>query len=122
MTGQSKLRQWLNTWKDPAVSAGGRLIAGHLLKNYGQVKTLNIDAKRKTIVLEIALKGENEPTRISIEAYELLRAENRASIVFKEVTTSKEWLTALLNDHLVDREIQLPDKFKNQIAILLEQL
>ena len=122
MTGQSRLRLWLNKWKDPAVSAGGRLIAGYLLKNYGQVKTLNIDAKRKTIVLEIALKGENELTRISIERYELLRAENRASIVVKEVTTSKEWLTALLNDHLVDREIRIPDKFKKQTAILFEQL
>ena len=121
MTGQSKLRQWLNKWKDPAVSAGGRLIAGYFLKNYGEVKTLNIDAKRKTIVLEITLKGEPELTRISIETYEFRRAENRASIVAKEVTTSKEWLTALLNDYLVDREIQLPDKFKNQLAILFEQ-
>ena len=122
VTGQLKLRPWLNKWKDSAVSAGGRLIAGYLLKNYGEVKTLNIDAKRKTIVLEITLKGENELTRISIGAYEFLRAENRASIVAKEVTTSKEWLTALLKDYLVDREIQIPDKFKNQFAILFEQL
>ena len=122
MTGQLKLRPWLNKWKDSAVSAGRRLIAGYLLKNYGEVKTLNIDAKRKTIVLEITLKGENELTRISIGAYEFLRAENRASIVAKEVTTSKEWLTALLKDYLVDREIQIPDKFKNQFAILFEQL
>ncbi len=122
MTGQSRLRQWLNKWEDPAVSAGGRLIAGYLLKNYGEVKTLSIDAKRKTIVLEIALMGENELTRISIERYEWRRAENRVSIVVKEVTTSKEWLTALLNDHLVDREIQIPDKFKKQTAILFEQL
>lgn len=122
MTGQSKLRQWLNKWKDPAVSAVGQIIAGYLLRNYGEIKTLNIDAKRKTIVFEIALKGENEPTRISIEKYELLRAKSRTSIVVKEVTTSKEWLTALLNDHLVDREIQIPDKFKNQITILFEQL
>ena len=104
------------------MSAGGRLIAGTLLKNYGEVKTLAIDAQRKTIVLEIALKGEHELTRISIESYEWRRAEDRASMVVKEVTTSKEWLTALLNDHLVDREIQIPDKFKKQTTILFKQL
>jgi hypothetical protein len=122
VTVQLKLRPWLNTRKDSAVSAGGRLIAGTLLKNYGEVKTLAIDAQRKTIVLEIALKGEHELTRISIESYEWRRAEDRASMVVKEVTTSKEWLTALLNDHLVDREIQIPDKFKKQTTILFKQL
>ena len=65
----------LNKSKDQALSAAGQVIAGYLLSNYGEVKTLNIDAKAKAIVFEIALKGENDLTRISIEKYELVREE-----------------------------------------------
>jgi hypothetical protein len=122
MPVQSRLKRLFNKTKDVAVSVAGQTLASHLLSNYGKVKAFSIDAERKTIAFEIELKGETEATKISIEKYELLREESGTSIIVRNVTTSKEWLTALLKDHIVDLPIRLPGRFNKQIAVLLEQL
>jgi hypothetical protein len=79
-----------------------------LLAPYGHATGLRIESAAKKLQLEVELKGESAPIHIEIADYEISNEDGNYFVVIKEIQTSREWLTSLARDQLVDKRWQLP--------------
>ena len=90
-----------------------------VLKPYGAMTALKLDTTARTIEAELELKGETQPVRLHVREYELRDEGGRMVIVFKDVQTSREWLTTLARDFVMNKPFKVPEsvaKFLPMIA------
>ena|SRR5689334_8559200 len=90
-----------------------------LLRDYGEITFLEIDSADKTIHFEALLRGEKEPIRVEIQRYEIVERDGRVFFVTKQIQTSREWVTTLARNELVDRPIPLPANLSGLLTRLL---
>jgi hypothetical protein len=81
-----------------------------LLSPYGRVTDLRIDSTACVINLEVELKGESAPLRIEITDYEFSNEGDRYFVKAKGIQTSREWLTALARDRLINNRFEVPSQ------------
>jgi hypothetical protein len=98
--------------------AGMALLNQAVLKPYGTLTQLKLDTTARTIEAELELKGETQPVNLHVHEYELLEQDGRATVVLKDIHTSREWLTTLMNNFVVDREFTLPDSVKKFLPMI----
>lgn len=79
-----------------------------LLGPYGRATELRIDSAARQISIKAELKGETTPLEIAITGYEIRTEENRHLAVIKSLRTSRQWLTALAENHLQNVPLPLP--------------
>ena len=90
-----------------------------LLKPYGQAINLRLNSGEKSAAITLELKGEAQPVDIKIEKYELLPEAQKLYLILRAVTTSREWLTSLAREHLINKKIELPPQVASYAAKLL---
>jgi hypothetical protein len=100
-------------------SAGPRMALNRRIERYGEVTELRIDGERRTIEAELRLRGEREPVRVRVGAYELGRDERGDFLVVREVAVSREWMQALARDHLEGVPLRLPAEAAKVLRLLL---
>ncbi len=81
----------------------------HRYKSLGTMTTLEIDSKNKKASLELELKGETQPLRVTIGHYEVTAAEGKTFIEIKEFNTSREWINVLARDFLKGKKFEVPE-------------
>ena len=90
-----------------------------LFRDYGEITCLEIDSQDKTIHFEALLHGEKEPIRVEILKYEVMQRDGRAFFVPRKIQTSRQWITKLAEQELVDKPIALPENFSGLLMRLL---
>ncbi|CAM2059913.1 conserved hypothetical protein [Desulfovibrionales bacterium] len=104
----NKSRQLLQKHKDHALSGLLRPLTDILLKRYATVLNIQLDSATKRITLEILPKGEHEPLTIRIEHYGIHTHNGINYISLQGITTSRDWLNALLEVFAPSLEFELP--------------
>ena len=94
--------------KGKAVEAAARAYLNRRFEHYGSVTALEIDARNKTIRVELALKGETVPIVVSAGRYELIEESGAARILFHELNASREWIRVALNEAVAGRAFPIP--------------
>jgi hypothetical protein len=89
-------------------SAALAYLNGTVLAPYGRATNLRIDSTAKSLAIEVELKGETTPVQIEITDYELVKEGERYFARIKGARTSRDWLTALAQDHLLNRRFEVP--------------
>ncbi len=98
--------------------AGMALLNQAVLKPYGTLTRLKLDTAARTIEADVELNGETQPVNLQVREYELRETEGRATVVLKDIHTSRAWLTTLMKDFVVDKEFKLPDSVKKFLPML----
>jgi hypothetical protein len=98
--------------------AGMALLNQAVLKPYGTLTRLKLDTAARTIEGDLELHGETQPVNLQVREYELREADGRATVVLKDIRTSREWLTTLMKNFVVDREFSLPDSVKKFLPMI----
>jgi hypothetical protein len=91
----------------PILKQGKDLLLGQAVMGWfnqakqhlGKMTTIKIDSQNKNIELDLELKGETSPLRIQIQNYRLITESKETFIELTDVTTSREWINALLSDY-----------------------
>jgi len=83
---------------------------GSLLKPYGRATSLRIDSSAKTILIEAELKGESSPLQIELLDYVISQNGEDYFVTVKRIRTSREWLTTLAQNELLNRRFTIPEK------------
>ena len=96
-----------------------RVLNETLMRDYGQITSLEIDSGDKTLHVEVLLRGEKEPIRVEILRYEISTQGERPCFIAREIKTSREWITTLAEQQLIGRPIPLPPQLSGLIAKLL---
>jgi hypothetical protein len=107
-----------STFKGIFSSAKDRLVEqaalaylnGSLLRPYGRATSLRIDSSAKTIVIEAELKGESSPLEIELVDYVISQDGDDYFVTVKGICTSREWLTTLAQNELLNRRFAIPAK------------
>jgi hypothetical protein len=75
---------------------------------YGTMTQLKIDPERKTIDVELMLRGERDPIQIHLSDYSLCSTPNGGAFSAIDIRVSREWMNVLAEDLLKNRAIPVP--------------
>ena len=115
----SKLRSVVSHAKDAGASAAIEHLLAKRLEPYGELKSLRLNSREKTIEIEVLLKGESEPLAVKVLQYELQITPEQDFLVVKRAIASREWVTALLQDFVVGRPQPLPHQHSKMVRLVL---
>ncbi len=73
----------------------------------GRMTTVSVDAKNRTITLQLDLKGEAAPVEVSVRGYTLREEKGAAFLELGFVETTREWINALLDQHFKQRCLEI---------------
>jgi hypothetical protein len=119
MSWQKILGRAADTARGRVASAAGRQVLASRLAPYGDMLNFQIDPAAKSIALEILLKGESEPVRLTLSGYELRDDGGKTRLTFAGVTASREWIETLVREFVIGREIELPPKLAPVLRLLV---
>lgn len=94
--------------KDSALSLLVKKFVNDRFPQYGEVQECEVDTDNNRVWVSCLLKGDSAPTEASIERYEIVREEDGSYIRLKQFSSSREWLTAILDRYLLDKQFRLP--------------
>jgi len=80
---------------DQTTGWGLREYLNYKIKPLGMITTLQIDTAGQKGSLEINLKGETQPVRITLNRYELTAEGDKHFLEIKDIQTSREWMTVV---------------------------
>lgn len=94
--------------KDSAIALAIKSLLNDRLQRFGEILECQVDTGNSRVQLTVHLKGERDALTAAIERYELGRDGDDRTIRLKSFSSSREWLTVLLNERLTDRQFKLP--------------
>jgi hypothetical protein len=96
--------------KDGAIALGLRAYVNEKFGEYGEVIDCQVDTAASSLTVHARLKGERDTVSATLERYELQREGEQLFIVLRNFSSSREWLTLLLNKLLSGKRYPLPSK------------
>lgn len=94
--------------KDSALGMSLKAYVNDKLSEYGEIVDVSIDTAVNRLTARALLKGEREAVTITVERYELESDGDERFIKLKKFTSSRSWLTQLLNKLLIDKRFKIP--------------
>jgi hypothetical protein len=89
------------------------------IREYATMLNLKLNSQKKTIELEILLKGEQEPLKIMVNEFELLARDGKHLLCFRKITASREWIDILTRQYLQNLEIEIPEKVAKALTLII---
>ena len=89
------------------------------LAPYGEMTALRLNSSECTAEADVLLKGETVPITVRVLEYQILREDERVSVIVKEISTSREWLTNLARRFIVGKPFELPPAAAKFVPMLL---
>jgi len=94
--------------KKKSLEAAARAFINRQIAKFGVLTRLQIDCRNRAIRGELDLRGELSSIVISVGSYDLSETGGVSFIALRDVSASREWITALLNQYLVGQKLQIP--------------
>ena len=106
--------QALNNAKDRLLATGARARLNKLIERYGTLVDLQLNTVDRSLSLTLLLKGEGTPIEIRVHEYTLLTTDGKSVLVIdgSKIDTSREWLTALIRDRVVEKRLVIPENLQ----------
>ena len=102
------LRDMARNVKDGALAMALRAYVNDRLGDYGEVIDCSIDSKAAVVKAKALLKGEREAVTATVERYTLEVVGNDHYIILHKFSSSRAWLTLLLNKLFTGNRYKLP--------------
>jgi hypothetical protein len=104
----------LRKTKDNLVAVGAKDRFNKLMRPYGRVLDFQLSTQERTFFASFRLKGEVDALQFWVHDYQVV--ENKKGETFivvdgKDIETSREWLTNLINDQLGRQKVLIPEQF-----------
>lgn len=113
------VNRWFHKTKDSASSFLIEKAVAHALSRYSSMLKFLIDSQKKTAHLEILLKGEPAPLQLVVHEYEVFTEGNRTFIEVRRATASREWVQVVIEDWLLGKRIELPEKYSRMLRMVV---
>ena len=104
--------------KDKALSRCIAFAFNSRLKKFGKIIHLELESQKRSIEMEILLKGEREPLRAEITRYDILKEEGKYFLTIRKIVTSREWINLLAEEYLEGERIELPEHYGKMLMML----
>jgi len=105
--------------KDQAISKALALAINAKISSYGSVTKLRLNSCSRIIEVELDLKGEVMPLRLTLRDYRFVHREGKLYLSIGTIESSRRWIESLADDYLRNREVELPERYGKLIEKLL---
>jgi len=105
--------------KDATNSKLFKTVLNQLIKSYGTVLAFKIDSKDRSFLIELMMKGEKLPIIVDIRSYEFVKHDDYTSVIMYEMKTNREWMQALMDMFIINKEFELPSKLNGPIQTFM---
>jgi len=109
----------ISTLKDTALEKGLLFFLRPKIKRYGELRQLSLNTSRKLLTAEIDLLGDATSLTISQAYYRLEKEGERLLLIIHDVKCSKKWMQNLIEDHLDEVRLKLPESMHGLLKRLL---
>lgn len=96
--------------KEGALAVALRAYINDRYKEYGEILDLQVDTHECRLSFRVLLRGEKEPASASIDRYEIEQEGEDVYLKLRSFSTSREWITLLLNQLLAGKRFKIPSK------------
>ncbi|MGH8517480.1 MAG: hypothetical protein ACREUE_08475 [Panacagrimonas sp.] len=101
--------------KDGALGIALKAYVNDRLGDYGEVLDCTVDTAKSRIGVRVLLKGDKEPINAAVERYELSHEGELLYATLRTFSSSRPWLTLLLNKLFKDKRYKLPSAVRNLV-------
>lgn len=119
MNAREKLTGWLKERKDSSVSFLVEKVLQKRLEPYGRLLSFELNSREQTASVKMMPTGEVEPITLEVEQYVLTLEAAGVFLTIKHASTSRPWLTRLLEEFVIGRAFPVPEKYSNVVKMLL---
>ena len=98
----------MHSIKDAMTAKAAQVYVNSQIARYGELTSLKLDSRQKSIELTGRLLGDDEPVEVTISRYALEKVGDKIFISVKDFTCSRPWLQNLLEDFIRDHRAELP--------------
>ncbi len=102
------LKSMARGMKDGALAISLKAFVNDRFKDYGEVIDCTVNTADNRLTVRALLKGERDPVTATIERYEVEADGDDRYIKLTEFTTSRTWLTLLLNKLFAGKRYKVP--------------
>ncbi|GAC1623230.1 MAG: hypothetical protein NVS9B10_08080 [Nevskia sp.] len=102
------LRSMARGVKDGALALSLKALVNDRFRDYGEVVDCSISTADNRLTVRALLKGEREPVTATVERYEIESEGEDRYIKLQQFTSSRAWLTLLLNKLFGGKRYKLP--------------
>jgi hypothetical protein len=107
--------------KDKLLAVGAKDRFNQLIRPYGKVLEFQLNTAERTVYVSFQLKGELETIQFWVRDYRLVQDKNGQTFIVvdgKDIETSREWLTQLINDQLGQQRVLVPEQLSWLVHLL----
>ncbi len=94
--------------KDWLLSKALQAFLRERLSRYGELKSLSVDSRERSIDLIVRPHGEPGDVRVKVTRYSVHKHEGKCLLTIEESTASRTWVARLLEDYLHGRSFEIP--------------
>jgi hypothetical protein len=94
--------------KDAALALAVRGVVNARMSRIGEMTELSVDTKKRTILIRLELRGEDEPIELHIKKYGLKSNGDSATLTILDATASRAWIEEALQAFVVGRSFEIP--------------
>lgn len=94
--------------KDGALAVALKAYVNDKFAEYGEVLECQVDTHKSRLTVLARMKGEKDTVSATLEQYELQQEGDKLYIVLQRFSTSRAWLTLLLNKLFSGKRYALP--------------
>ena len=105
-------RSALGRLKDAGLQKALLLLLRPRFERYGEIQELQLDTAARRVSAEIKLLGENDSMRIQEARYRIERRDGESFLVVHSVKVSRRWVQNLLEDHLPEIAVKIPESVR----------
>lgn len=95
--------------KDAMTSRAAQVYVNNRIARYGEVQTLRINSREKTMEVSCLLHGEKDPITIKVENYNVDSSGAKKYVEATTITCTRPWLQNLLTDFAQNRRVEVPN-------------
>jgi len=94
--------------KDWMLQEAAKIWINNEYRRFGTMTKLEIDSQKRTIHVELDLKGETAPIKVDVGRYTLVEENGKTYLEMAEVSTSREWINLLLEEFVKQPRFAVP--------------
>lgn len=94
--------------KDWLLSKALKTFVHERIARYGELTSLSVDSRQKTIDIIVRPHGELSDVHLRVEKYSIVQREGKHLLTIDASTSSRPWITHLLEDYLHGRTFEVP--------------
>ena len=109
----------IHTLRDKTVSKCAAYLFNARIKEFGNLLAFELNSKKRTIEMEIILKGETEPLHVLIRNYKIIQEGEKSFITAEQIDTSREWINTAVERYSKKLHLEIPAEYAKIAAMLI---